>query len=328
MNIVFEANYAIFSVFAALLITEIMGSVLLLFFYDATKSSVLQYAVPIWEVTGTFGAYWVVTSYFAYPMLLIPVAELFAGLLVVFLILFVARNSSIVFGEFIIKRGWLDERKLYQTYAGSTLFLGLVVLVLLSALISGVGVNLTGDTFSLGAWISSPGSLTFILGTLVLGVGLAPVFFDLKSLRKIVLPLTIAGLVVSLAAYYLFSPSLVTVTLLIPTILTILVAVLFLASTLTAKIVSNKAVFIALLSVVIFSLQPLVYPKVLGQSLSVDSITTGGPLVSQFVVLTAIGAVFIGALLVFYIFIATRQKRMTKTPTGTGLKSTEAPKTR
>ena len=104
-------NFATFAIFTALLITEVMGAVLLLFFYKDTKSSVLQYVVPIWEVTGTFGAFWVVTSYFAYPTLLIPVATLFAPLLIVFLILFVARNSSIVFGEFIKKRRWLDEIK-------------------------------------------------------------------------------------------------------------------------------------------------------------------------------------------------------------------------
>ncbi len=308
----FEVNFSIFAVFAALLVSEIMGSILLLFFYDATKKSVLQYIVPIWEVTGTFGAYWVVTSYFAYPALLIPVAQIFASLLLIFLILFVARNSSIVFGEFIIKRKWLDERKLYQAYAVSTLFLGVVVLVLTSDLVSGVGINLTVDTFSFGTWLTSPGSSVFVIGTLVLGVGLAPVFFDLKSLRKWVLPFTVLGVIVSIGAYYLYSSTLIKADILVPAVLTIAAAILFSASDATARIVSNKAVFITLLSIIIFSLQYLVYPKALGQTLSIDSVTTAGPLVSEFIVLTAVGAAFIGALLVFYMFIAMQQKRVNK----------------
>jgi cytochrome bd ubiquinol oxidase subunit II len=320
LNLIFELNYSIFSVFAALLLTEIMGSVLLLFFFDQTRKSILQYAVPIWEVTGTFGAYWVVSSYFAYPTLLIPVASIFAGLLIVFLILFVARNSSIVFGEFIIKKGWLDERKLYQTYAGSTLVLGIVVLILLSALVSGAGVNLTADTFSLGAWTSSPGSLVFVLGTLVLGIGLAPVFFDLKSLKKWVLPLGLAGIVLSLGSFYLYSSSLMTVGLLLPTVLTIIAALLFTLSDITAKIVSNKAVFITLLSVIIFSLQVLIYPSALGHTLKIDAVTTSGPVASEYLVLSAVGAVFVGVLLVFYIFIAMQQKKMSRAVPESSLK--------
>ena len=111
-------NYATFSIFAALLLTEVMAGVLLLFLYEDTKSKVLEYVVPIWTVTGTFGAFWIVTSYFAYPTLLVTVASLFAPLLIVFLILFVARNSSIVFGEFITKKGWLDEKKLVSGVRG------------------------------------------------------------------------------------------------------------------------------------------------------------------------------------------------------------------
>lgn len=308
MNLVFEVNFAVFSVFASLLITEIMGSVLLLFLYEATKKSVLQYIVPIWEVTGTFGAFWVVVSYFAFPSLLVPVAEMFAPLLVVFLILIVARNSSIVFGEFIIKRRWLDEKKLYRAYSISTLLLGIVVLILLSALVSGKGINLTDDTFSIGAWASSPGSFVFLVGTLVLGVGLAPVFFDLRQLKNEAMLLTIIGLGISIGSYYLYSSSLISGLISIPIAIAILAVLLFFVSPKTARVVTNKAVFITLLSIAIFSLQSLVYPSTLGKSLPIDSVTITGVTVSEFTVLTSFGVVFIGALLVFYMFIAMRQK--------------------
>src|SRR5487761_497226 len=286
--------------------TEIMGSVLLIFFWDKTNKEVIEYSNPIWEVTGTFGAFWVVNSYFAYPAFLIPIARIFGALLIIFLILFVGRNSSIAFGESITKRKWLNKKTMYRIYAISTLLVGVAVLIFLSALISGRGVDLSSGTFSLGPWISSPGSLTFVIGTLILGVGLAPVFFSLKSFRNIILPATGLGLVTSVAAYYLYSPTLVSAWIVIPTILTIVLALLFFSDK-TAKIVSNKAVFITLLSVIVFSLQFLIYPSLLGQTLSVDSFTTSGAVASVYLVMTAVGSGLVTVMLAFYIIIAMRK---------------------
>jgi cytochrome bd ubiquinol oxidase subunit II len=311
LNLVFEIDYATFAVFAALLITEVMGSFLMLFFYDKTKDSVLQYIVPIWEVTGTFGAFWVVVSYFAFPALLIPIAEIFAGLLLVFVILLVARNSLIVFGEFIIKRKWLDERKLYKGYAVSMLLAGIVILILLSALVSGKGINLSDRTFSIESWITAAGSLVFVAGSFVLFAGMAPAFFNIRPMKGKALPLSILGVVISIGAYFLYSPSLVSPLILVPSLLTILAVALFVFDK-TAHIITNKAVFITFLSIIIFSLQFLIYPSLLGHSLSVDGVTTTGPLASEYLVITAIGGVLLGIMLTFYMFIAMRQKSMNK----------------
>jgi cytochrome d ubiquinol oxidase subunit II len=309
LNGIFELYYAVFAVFASLLITELMGAVILLLFWKQANSKVLEYIVPIWEITGTFGALVVVMGDFAYPTLLIPIASMFAPLLTVFLILFVARNASIAFAEFIIKRKWLDRVKLYKLYALSTLFLGITFLVLLSALVSGAGVNLTEGTFSLGAWVSSPGSLLFVIGTLGIGVGVTPVFFSLNPMKKIVLPLTGAGVGLSVLAYYLYSPSFVSSLMLVPVALTLLAGVLFVASKKTAAIVSNKAIFITVLSVIIFSLQFLVYPSAMGGAINVDAVTTSGPLTPAYLIITAVGGVMLAIMLRFYINIAMRSKK-------------------
>jgi cytochrome d ubiquinol oxidase subunit II len=308
LNGIFELYYAVFAVFASLLITELMGAVVLLLFWKQANSKVLEYIVPIWEITGTFGALVVVMGDFAYPTLLIPIALMFAPLLTVFLILFVARNASIAFAEFIIKRKWLDRVKLYKLYAVSTLFLGITFLVLLSALVSGAGVNLTDETFSLGAWVSSPGSLLFVIGTFGIGVGVAPVFFSLNPLKKIVLPLTGAGVGLSVLAYYLYSPSFISSLMLVPVALTLLAGVLFVASKKTAAIVSNKAIFITILSVIIFSLQFLVYPSAMGGGINVDAVTTSGPLTPAYLIITAVGGVMLAIMLRFYINVTMRSK--------------------
>ena len=303
MNGIFEINYAVFSVFAALVITEIMGAVVILVAWPA-RSKVLDYVVPIWEVTGTFGAFWVVTGGFAYPALLVPVASIFAPLLVVFLILWVARSASIAFAEFLTRRGWLDEAKLYRAYAGSTLLLGLVVLVLLSALVGGQGVDLASGSFSIQSWATA-GDLLFVFGTLVLGVGLAPVFFDLESLRRLVLPLAGTGVGLSVLAYWLMSPPLLTTWTSVPVLLTLLAASLYLWPR-SRRLVANKAVFLTVLGVVIFSLQPLVYPKVLGQALAVDAVTTGGAMADAFVSVTMVGGLLLALMLFLYVNIARR----------------------
>ena len=297
-------NYAAFAIFATLLITEIMGAVLLLVAWDSAKDKVLDYIVPIWEITGTFGALWVVTGDFAYPTLLIPVASIFAPLLIVFLILFVARNASIVFGEFIVKRRWLDEVKLYRAYALSTVVLGLVVLILLSALVGGQGVDLTAGSFSLTGW-ATPGSVVFVLGTLSLVVGLAPAFFDLAPFRKLILPFTAAGIVLSVLSYYLMSASLLTSWMVVPVVLTLAAGLLYLWPR-TTRLLANKAVFIAAVSVIVFSLQPLVYPKVIGQALPVDAVTTSGVMADAFLSVAAVGAIILALMLGFYIVVAAR----------------------
>jgi cytochrome d ubiquinol oxidase subunit II len=284
-----------------------MGSLLLLLDFDAAKKSVLDYVVPIWEVTGTFGAFWVVTGDFAYPALLIPVASIFSPLLAVFLILFVARNASISFAEFIVKRRWLDEVKLYRAYALSTLALGVVVLVLLSALVGGQGVDLTSGSFSLLSW-ATLGSVVFVVGTLLLCVGLAPVLFGGSRLKRLVLPTAGAAVILSVASYWLMSPTLVTVWMAVPVLLTLAVLGLYVWPR-TAGLVANKGVFLAALSVIIFSLQSLIYPTVVGRAISVDAVTTGGVMSLAFVSVTAVGAALLAAMILLYARIAGRGTR-------------------
>lgn len=277
---------------------------LLLIAWDSAKEKVLDYIVPIWEITGTFGALWVVTGDFAYPALLIPVAAIFAPLLTVFLILFVARNASIVFGEFIIKKRWLDEVKLYKAYALSTIVLGLVVLILLSALVGGQGVDLATGSFSLLSWASA-GSVVFVLGTLSLVVGLAPAFFDVAPFRRLIMPFTGAGIVLSVLSYYLMSAALLTWWMAVPVLLTLLAGLLYLLPR-TTKILANKAVFIVAVCIIVFSLQPLVYPKVIGQALDVDAVTTTGVMADAFLSITLVGGILLAIMLSLYVVFAAR----------------------
>lgn len=305
INLIFYVSFFVFAIFATLLITEIMGSVLLLISWDRAKTKVLEYIVPIWEVTGTFGVFWVVVLDFSFPAILIPASHIFAVAIMAFLILLVGRNASIVFGEYIIKKGWLDEEKLYKLYSLSTISLGIVVLVILSAIISGQGVNLTNMVFNIGGWLSSGGSYVFILGTLLIGLGLAPVFFGLKSFRFLSLPATVVGVILSVLSFYIYLPALITPYILIPVALTILVPVLF-GIEKTYPLVTNKLLFSLVAIIILFSLNFLVYPFAFGKSLSVDAITTTGPMAQSFFVITVVGGLLLAVMLAIYLFAVKR----------------------
>jgi hypothetical protein len=146
-----------------------------------------------------------------------------------------------------------------------------------------------------------------VIGTLVIGVGVAPVFYSLSAMKKAVLPVTASGIALSVLSYYLYSPSFVSVWMLIPVALTLVAGVLFMSDK-TAAIVSNKAIFIAVLGAIIFSLQFLVYPSVVGGAIPVDAVTTSGPMASAYLTITAVGGVILAIMLGLYMNVALRSK--------------------
>lgn len=305
ISLIFYVSFLVFAVFATLLITEIMGSVLMLLAWDKVRSRVLEYIVPIWEVTGTFGVFWVVVVDFSFPSILIPAAHIYAVAIMLFLILIVARNASIAFGEYIMKKGWLDEKKLYIAYSLSTIALGIVVLVILSSIIGGQGVDLSNAEFHIGAWLSSGGSYAFILGTLLIAVGLAPVFYGLKGLRLLSLPATTAGVGISVLSYYLLLPALISPYIVVPVAITLLVPVLFSIEK-TYALVTNKLVFAVVSVIILFSLNFLVYPSAFGKTLDVNSVITTGPMEQAFFSITVVGGFLLAVMLIVYLFAVKR----------------------
>lgn len=295
INGLFYFDFFVFGVFAALLSTEIMGSVVLLLWWNKYKTPVLKYIVPVWEVTGTFGAFWVVFSDLAFPGILIPLASIYAGAIMIFLILFVARNTSISFAEFIIKKGWLDERKLYIGYSLASIFIGIVVLYILSGII--------GGHVTIYTWFGHAEDLLFVLGTVVILVGLAPVFFGVPDLKKASLLFTVIGVVISITGAYLFksaASSFLPVVVIVPIVLTILPAVLFYVDKLR-QLLTNKLFFIGWLSVDLFSLSFMVYPKFMGGTMSVDSLTASGPMVGAITLVSILGGIILAILVAIYV---------------------------
>ena len=286
-----------------------MGSAVLILWWNKYHKAVLPYIVPIWEITGTFGAFWVVLSDFAFPNIIIPLAQIYGDAIMIFLILFVARYASIVFGEFIVKKRWLDERKLYTGYSLSSLIIGLVVLYVLAGVIGGYGINLASLTISLSIWITHSADLLFVLGAVIILVGLAPVFYGAKDLAKIGVVFTLLGVVISSASLILFKPAGLSWVIALPILLTIIPSVGFLTKQLS-PIVSNKLVFILWASVDIFTLNFAVYPKAFGGAINVDAFTTSGPMGYAYFSMTAIGGVILALLVIVYVVAVNRKNKI------------------
>ncbi|MEL9914796.1 MAG: hypothetical protein QW078_02385 [Thermoplasmatales archaeon] len=311
INLIFYTDFAIFSVFVTLVITELMGSVLLLIAYDKYKAAVLSYVVPVWEVTGTFGAFWVVASDLAYPSILIPVALIFSFPILLFLILFVARNTTISFAEFITKKKWLDEKKLYKGYAIASILMSTVVLVVLSVIISGNGINLSNLTFSAYSWIVHIDNIIFIAGAILLVIGLAPIFYNDLSLKNASVIFLIIGVIVSTISFEMFKNWHLTPYVVIPDILAVLLYFLYYLPS-TRKVVTNKAVFIALVSIATFLLNFMAYPTILGGAIKVDSITNTGPIAQSFFPITALGSIVLAVMIFLYATAVRRRGALPK----------------
>jgi len=106
-------------------------------------------------------------------------------------------------------------------------------------------------------------------------------------------------------SYWLMASGLLTPWMVLPVLLTLVVGALY-ALPRTSKIVTNKAVFLLVLSVVIFSLQPLVYPKAIGQALPIDAVTTTGAMADAFFSMTVLGGVLLALMLSLYVVVAAR----------------------
>lgn len=158
------------------------------------------------------------------------------------------------------------------------------------------------------AWLYNPADIIFVLGALILIVGLAPVFYGAEEMKIASLIITPVGLAVSLVSLYMFQGSSLSYLVAIPVVLSLLPAVLFNMEEFSS-LVRNKAFFIAWLSVDLFSLNFLVYPDAFGMSLPVDSLTTSGSMAVAYFDITLVGGILLAVLISLYALAAGRRAR-------------------
>ncbi len=312
MNAVFGLNFLIMSIMLALFITESMGAMLFIFHYNGSKSRVSPYVIPIWELTGTFIAFWVVTSDFAYPSILIPAAYIYAVPLLILLIAFIGRNAFIIFGEFI-KKGRFSDRSMYSIFSVFECLFCLVFVIFASSVVTGGGVVLAKLAFNTGKWASTPGDVLFVIGAIVLMYGFSFIFYGLENYMRISMVASYLGIVLELVAVVWIHASISAVpfspVLAITIIIGVLAPILFYYRP-TRKIIENKVVFLTLLTISIYPFYSLVYPKFFGGTLPVSDFLTNTAMSIAYFYITLGGGILLILMLIYMVYIANNFAKM------------------
>ena len=293
-------NAAIFAAFFAMISTELMAASAIVFKYEESTKKVFRFLVPIWEITGTFFVFYAVNVEALVPDALPLVAYAYISYILIFLILYVGRNASIIAAEYIWKNRVVNRKLLYRVYAVITYVLGILILVIYTSLLSGVGVNATARTFSLVKFISFLPDDGFIAGSAIILFGLGAVFYGLEVKRFLPLLVTAIGMAIAGISFAYLGDVTTPVFLVIPVALTLLLPLLWNFAR-TRPLVSNKLVFQGVMAVSAFFLIYAVYPWLFGKTLDLTSLLNNSAMQVQIFYTTIIGGVILIALsLVFF----------------------------
>ncbi|BAB59886.1 TVG0750122 [Thermoplasma volcanium GSS1] len=306
----------------AFLLTELMGGFMLLFDWKNSGQKIMTYVAPIWEVTGTFLAMFVVETDATFAGILIPAAFAFAALLLIFLILFIVRNVAIILGEFAGSRKIFTDRQLYYIYVIATLLISVVFLAFSSAIISGNGVkiDIAGNpvdsllsvsnaeiSFNLASWLAGPGDILFVVSAALIAFGLSPVFYDVDRFSTYGVISSVIGFILGIVSFVQMGVHISPI-IIIPAIIIIGVPILYRIG-LAKKILTNKALFIVLLIVSIYSLYFTVYPSAMNGKLPLSQIITTGPMVIGTILTTVVGFTLLAFMLSLYVYVNYRSSR-------------------
>ena len=299
VNIEVVLNLIIFSVFFTVAATELMAASAILFRYKESEKKVFRFLLPIWEITGTFFVFYVVNLEGLAPDVLPLLAYSFISYILIFLILYVLRNTVIVSAENIWKNSRVNRRLLYSAYAVVTFVLGAMVVMIYASFLGGHGLNYTAETFSLVSFLKFLPDDGFVIGIAVLFFGLAAVFYGLDVNRFLPLIVTAAGMIIAGISLLGLGDSNNTALFAIPVIFTLLLPLLWIFPG-TRYIAEKKLVFQGFIAISVFFLAYSQYPYLLGKTLLVPSILNNSAMQTQMFYATIIGGVIL--LLLSYFF--------------------------
>lgn len=299
VNIEVVLNLIIFSVFFTVAATELMAASAILFRYKESEKKVFRFLLPIWEITGTFFVFYVVNLEGLAPDVLPLLAYSFISYILIFLILYVLRNTVIISAENIWKNSRVNRRLLYSAYAVVTFVLGAMVVMIYASFLGAHGLNYTAETFSLVSFLKFLPDDGFVIGIAVLFFGLAAVFYGLDVNRFLPLIVTAAGMIIAGISLLGLGDSNNTALFAIPVIFTLLLPLLWIFPG-TRYIAEKKLVFQGFIAISVFFLAYSQYPYLLGKTLLVPSILNNSAMQTQMFYATIIGGVIL--LLLTYFF--------------------------
>ena len=182
-------NFIIFAIFLSAFLIEV-GLALLLLIDFKDKEKIMRYLVPVWEIDGTFGVFYLVDTEATFPTALVPIGFLYIIPIMLAGIIFVFRNSFFGYSEFISNK--VNEKKYLRVYAISIIFVAFLAMSVLNSTVSGIGVNLS--SYSLNVLQSIFNGFNIML---FIGEALLALFADMLIFRfskRIIYPIAIVVL--------------------------------------------------------------------------------------------------------------------------------------
>ncbi len=205
MNISYFINYGIFSAFILLFLLEVGVGLLSLIAFGKYREKLMRYIVPIWEINGTFGVFYVVNLEATYPSAVPLVGTIYVIPVILTITVFMAHNGYIAYAEYI---GKTSQEALYmRIYGFSMLLVAFIAISMLTSSVSGIPINLKDGTIDLVIMFANYFNLLYFVGIALITVSVSMIFFEMKKPSKM-LPIIflLAAVVLIAVATSLYTP--------------------------------------------------------------------------------------------------------------------------
>lgn len=311
MNPLIFINYLIFAIVLSFLMLEMGVAILSLIDFEKYKTQLMGYIAPIWEITGTFGVFYLVNLAATYPGLLPAVDHLYVAPILISVVLIIAKNALLAFSELSSK----SSKSYFTIYGVCTLIVMFILFSILTSSVAGTSVNLAETSINPTQFLLNPFNLLFF-GALVTLVSLCTIIFfnvktkdvlkDMKVMGYLVI-ITLLLLILALVAY---TPYII-VNMFNEWYFGLIVFLLLFLITLShvAESRYSKHLVLAFLIFGVFSFECLEYPTLFNGAVNLNSYVVQQPSASYILLISVLGGIFLTVSLGIFMYIAKKSRR-------------------
>ncbi len=301
MDVLSIVSSVTFAGLLSLYILELGAAVWLLVDYNKYNARLAAYVAPIWEITGTFSVFYLVSFEAFYPKLLFLVGTVYILPIILGMVFLILRDSFLAYSEYID-----DSAKefAYSRIYGITTILALFLLItVLDSSISGYGINIAILASNYWFMLSNPFNILMFLAVFMLVIFTSGIFFNIRNI-DLVLASFIAFMGLFLFTTYEYLPSLYTAIasnlyLLVPSVALLLIVLgMFIKNDKYTRFFVLPFLFISL-----FSFEYFAYPWLFGGSINITSYLAPSINSPYLAAIIIFGGIFLAVALGYFVYI-------------------------
>ncbi|MCW1291505.1 MAG: hypothetical protein QXL76_00025 [Candidatus Rehaiarchaeum fermentans] len=290
MNGSFLINYLIFSAFLLLVLYDNSVVIYSILNYKKYKEKIKKYFLPIWEVLGTFGVFYVVNTEATFPLAIPLISSVFIIPILIAGLLFLLRNYF--FSNFENKSS--EESK--YLFIITSLILWFLVFSLLANVSNGYGINLLTKSINWFRWFTNPLLYVLLIVGFVSSLFIGNIIFSEK--KNLILFILYILIFSSLLAFLRFNYNFFTINLYLIYAYAAIILLFLLFIFMKSKFVTLISLILVFLS--IFVVSSSFYPYILGGLNMIEFL--GNSQISYYVFLiTLIGGIFISVSILYLV---------------------------